>query len=90
MKIELVAHWRKWWKMWSVWLSIIGSSLLAFVTFAPQQVLEIWSSLPPDLKSAIPEDILSRITYAVWILAIIAKFIRQKKLTKEFSKNVEN
>ncbi len=87
MKLELVSYWRKWWKLWSVWLSILGSSLLAFITFAPNEVMEIWNQLPPDLKAHIPEDILSKITYGIWILAILSKFIRQKKLTEEVKGN---
>ncbi|QPX75165.1 putative holin [Serratia phage vB_SmaS_LittleDog] len=83
MKLELVSYWRKWWKMWSVWLSILGSSLFAFITFAPGEVMEIWNQLPPDMKAHIPENILSWITYGIWILAILSKFIRQQKLTQE-------
>lgn len=83
MKIQLVSYWRKWWKLWSVWISTIGISLLTVAVYFPQYAYDAWNALPPDIKNSIPPEFLQKISIALWVASVIAKFVKQKKLTQE-------
>lgn len=83
MKIELVAHWRKWWKLFSTWFSIAGASILTVATCLPEAAKQAWDYIPSDLKSGIPTEYFSKISLALWVLAFFSSLIRQKKLTAE-------
>lgn len=83
MKIELVSYWRKWWRMFSVWFSIAGATILGITEFLPEIARNAWEYIPPDLKSGIPSEYLPKISLALWIASVISQFIRQKKLTAE-------
>lgn len=81
-KIEPVSYWREWWRLHSTWLNLAGIGILGFLEFAPQHAFEAWSILPSDFKSEIPHDYLKYVALVLWVLAFIARFIKQKKLDK--------
>lgn len=83
MKIQLVSYWRKWWKMWSTWISAIGIAMLTVITYLPQASVEVMSSLPPEIKDSIPPEFMQKASIALWVIALISKFIKQQKLTEE-------
>lgn len=89
MKIEPVAYWRKWWKMFSVWFSIVGASILGVVEFLPDFAVKAWDMIPESLKAGIPVEYLPKISLALWIVSVFSQFIRQKKLHEEVKKENE-
>lgn len=90
IKVELVGYWRKWWKLWSVWLSTFGILVLTFAVYFPQYALDAWNMLPPDIKNSIPPEFLQKISIGLWVASLISKFIKQKKLTQEHFQNDQN
>jgi hypothetical protein len=68
---RLVADWRSFWRWWSTWLHVIGTTLLGIVALTPQ--------LPQELQNAIPVEYRA-VILALWAgLGIAARIIQQKK-----------
>ncbi len=82
-KIEIVAHARLLFKTWSVWLASAGSAVGAWVQSFPDSASNAWEGLPEDVKSFIPQHFLGLGAAFMVAMAVIAQFIRQKKLVKE-------
>lgn len=85
--LEFVAHAKKLFKAWSVWLTGVGTLLSAYFLSAPDAMITVWTMLPADLKAMLPVNVAQWISYGIIAMGILAQFIRQKKLTSEV-KNV--
>lgn len=81
--LEFVAHAKLLFKAWSVWLASIGSMLSAWVQSFPQNALDAWNVLPPDIKSFLPQNYLGMIGAFMVAMGVIAQFVRQKKLNEQ-------
>ncbi|MGG6193040.1 hypothetical protein ACQV2B_02935 [Pantoea allii] len=81
--VEFVAHAKLLFKAWSVWLASIGSMLSAWVQSFPQNALDAWNTLPPDIKSFLPQNYLGLIGAFMVAMGVIAQFVRQKKLLEQ-------
>lgn len=79
-KIELVAHTKLLFRTWSVWLASTGSVIGAWVQSFPDSAMNAWTTLPGDVKTIIPQHYLGLVASFMVALAVIAQFIRQKKL----------
>lgn len=82
-KIELINDWRNFWRFWSVRLGVIGSALTGFFVAFPDQALQAWALLPADLKAYLPQQYMPMIGVAIFVLSLIARIIKQKKLENE-------
>lgn len=82
-KLQLVAHARLLIKAWSVWLASIGTVAGATVASFPEASMNAWNSLPEDVKSLLPHNLLSFFGPFLVAMAVIAQFIRQKKLAAQ-------
>lgn len=82
-KIEIVAHAKLLFKTWSVWLASVGSVIGAWVQSFPDSATYAWNGLPDDMKSFIPQHFLGLGAAFMVAMAVIAQFIRQKKLLKQ-------
>lgn len=78
--LEFVAHAKLLFKAYSVWLASAGSALSAWVQSFPQNALDAWNVLPPDIKSFLPQNYLGLIGAFMVAMGVIAQFVRQKKL----------
>jgi len=83
--LEFVAHAKLLFKAWSVWLASVGSAVTAWVQLFPDDALNAWNSLPPDVKSVIPQNYLGMIGAFMAAMAVMSQFVRQKKLTEQKS-----
>ncbi|WP_289365918.1 hypothetical protein [Pantoea stewartii] len=81
--VEFVAHAKLLFKAWSVWLASVGSMLSAWVQSFPQNALDAWNSLPPDIKSFLPQNYLGLIGAFMVAMGVIAQFVRQDKLKQQ-------
>lgn len=79
-------HWKQWWKEWSTWLITSGSSIIFFAPELSEGLLHAWSIIPMDLKTSFDPETVRYIGYAVALLAIPAKFVKQKSLDRDASK----
>ena len=86
-RIEPVSYWRQWWKLHSTWYNAAGIFILGFCELAPQHAFEAWAMLPTEFKETIPPDYLKVIALALWVIAFIARFIKQKSLKTEIKKD---
>ncbi len=82
-KIEIVAHAKLLFKTWSVWLASLGSVTGAWVQSFPDAATNAWSELPEDVKSFLPQHYLGLGAAFMVAMAVIAQFVRQRKLVDE-------
>lgn len=76
LRARLIDDAGKWWRMWSVRLNGLGLLLLS----ASQILSESWSTMPPDLRAALPyANVISIVLFASGLLA---RVVVQKKLGK--------
>lgn len=80
IKLELIEDWRNFWRFWSVRLGVIGSALTGWLVAFPDQALQAWALLPADLKAYLPERYMPLVGVAIFVLSLIARAIKQKKL----------
>ncbi|SLM63181.1 MULTISPECIES: DUF7940 domain-containing protein [Dickeya] len=78
--LEFVSHVRLIFKTWSFWLCNTAASLGAIALALPDQVLQLWSSLPAEVKAMLPQNVLSQASVYLLVLGVISQFIRQQKL----------
>uniref|UniRef100_UPI00289CDED5 DUF7940 domain-containing protein n=1 Tax=Erwinia citreus TaxID=558 RepID=UPI00289CDED5 len=78
--IELVSHARLLFRAWSVWLASAGSVMGAWVQSFPDSASSAWNGLPADVKTVIPQQFLGFLASFMVAMAVLAQFIRQKKL----------
>ena len=83
MKPQIVEHWRLIFKQWSFWLGAIGTAITSALLASPDLALQVWLMMPPDLKATIPERYTPFIGVGVFVLGLIAKFVKQAKLEAE-------
>lgn len=83
--LQPVAHWRLIFRQWSFWLGVIGAAVTSALLALPELALQAWALMPPDLKSAIPERYMPFIGVGIFVLGLVAKFIKQAKLEAERS-----
>lgn len=76
MKLELVAHWRLWWKRWSTWLAALYAAATAAVFANPGLLMGLIGFFPGGSRTFLAG--------AVFVLAfavpVIVTSIRQGKL----------
>lgn len=81
--MNLIPEWKSAYKMWSVRLGVLGSSIVGFVTVFPDQAIQAWNVIPPELKTFIPAQYLPMIGVAIYGASLIARVIHQPSLTKD-------
>lgn len=81
-KLQLIVEWKKVLRFWSVQLAIVGSALTALLIAVPDAAIYVWGMLPADLKALIPENYTPLIGVGVFALSVIARVIKQTKLSK--------
>jgi Ca2+/Na+ antiporter len=78
--LEFVSHAKLLFKTWSVRLATIGAAIGVGVQSFPDAALHAWMALPPDIKGYLPPNILSFISPALVVMAVLAQYVRQPKL----------
>jgi hypothetical protein len=51
---HFVPYWRQAWRLWSLRLGVIASGLITYVLTAPDVLLQVLNSLPPELREWLP------------------------------------
>jgi hypothetical protein len=74
IKARVVADWHK---LWSVWASAFGATLYGLVTAFPDTAMDLWKSLPQEIRGMVPHGPeLSAILFAA---VLILRLLKQKK-----------
>lgn len=84
--MKLIPEWRLFFKLWSVKLGILGTSITGLLVSSPDAALYAWNLLPVDLKAVIPPTWTPLIGVFVFVMSMLAKLIKQDKLSAEARK----
>jgi len=80
VRARLVAHARDWWRWWSVRVIAVGVFLNTWIAFDPGAVLWLWRMLPAPLARLLPVELVSLVSVALFLLALVMRLTRQKAL----------
>lgn len=83
MKLELIDNKHNFFKFTSVWLTSVGTFLIAIFTAWPDAVRDIWLFMPDDLKAALPVSTPKWIAVSIIVAGIFSRLVKQPKLSKE-------
>src|SRR5690625_4136012 len=75
--MKLIKGWHTFHRWWSTWMIAIGSTIGAFAPELSEALLYAYTLIPGDIKSTFPPEVIRYFGYAVAVLAIPAKLIRQ-------------
>jgi hypothetical protein len=78
--MKFIDEWKKAHKMLSVQLAVIGASFCGFISAFPDAALHAWNLLPVEWKTALPPRWLPLIGSGFFLIAIIARLVKQPKL----------
>lgn len=76
--MRLVDDWRRWHRLWSVRLNIIGSTLMGVYMAFPGLVLEVWNFMPGELKERMPPRLMLLLAAGFFLAATVARMVKQK------------
>jgi hypothetical protein len=79
----LLPHWRELWRSWSVRLNALGLAVLGWFAIDPVSLLSVWNMMPPAVRDLIPEQLVSGLGAVLFLLAMIARLVRQPKLREK-------
>lgn len=82
-RVELVRGWRTWWRQWSTWLAASGAAVLNFAPELAEALTHAWNLTPLDIKATFDPETVRWLGFAITVLSIPAKLIRQRKLAIE-------
>ena len=78
---KLVNNWcKRLYKQWSTWLQAAGITVLSLVPFDPTVSLGVWNVMPLAVREIIPRQILLPVAIALFVLAWLAKYVKQEKI----------
>lgn len=80
MRNFIVSNAREVLRHWSLWLGTAGTALAGWFVAAPESAIMAWAMLPEDMKAALPPSLVGYAAVTLWALALVAKFINQRKL----------
>lgn len=73
--MKLITNWRLAGRFWSVRLNLFGIALAV-----AEQALPLWPYLPVEARALLPRWLVAGLPLACFVLATIARVIRQEKL----------
>ena len=76
----IVSNWREVLRHWSLWLGGLGSGFVGWFITAPESAIAAWAMLPADLKAHLPPQMVGYFGFALFLMALLAKFVNQQKL----------
>lgn len=72
----LIPSWRRAWRLWSVRVSAIAAAIFTMLLAAPDQLLAIWSALPPEVQALVPGA--PQLGLIISVLSIVARLVAQE------------
>jgi hypothetical protein len=89
-KVVWIDHIDKFWKFWSVRLSLVGIGLFTLLTALPDLLTNAWLQLPDEFKSLVPEQYITILGATIFVLNLVSRSIKQVKLTNELDTSDDN
>ena len=88
MAIKLLPFWRDAWKLWSVRIAALAATVSTVLIVSPEIILNVWNSLPEDIKVHIPPRYIRMIAPVLMIASIFARIVHQPKLTAQIEQKM--
>lgn len=86
-KLELIEGWRKWYRLWSIRLGLLGTAITAVFLAIPDAALQVWAILPGDIKETLPPEFVKYFGLFLMAAGSFARIIKQNKLREEVKPN---
>ena len=83
MALKLLPYWRDAWKFWSVRIAALAAVLSTILTVSPEIILNVWSSLPDDIKAHVPAAYIRLIVPLIMLASIYARVVHQPKVSAQ-------
>lgn len=81
--MKLVDDAKQWYKLHSIQIGALAVVIASLIEAAPDAVLRAWMMLPQEVKAVIPEEYVRYSGIALFVLAMLARLIKQPSLSKE-------
>lgn len=81
-----VREWKKSWRLWSVQLGILGTAITSVLIAIPEAAIYVWETLPQGVRMLIPENMTPLIGVLIFVLSLVSRLIKQKKLIADLEK----
>lgn len=78
--LTLVEETKVWWKLWSIRLGALATAIMAVFIGWPETMLFVWQAMPYEVRMLMPPRYAQFIGLFIYVLAMLARFIKQKKL----------
>jgi hypothetical protein len=89
-KVVWIDHIDKFWKFWSVRISLVGIGLFTLLTASPDLLTNAWLQLPDEFKSLVPEQYITILGATIFVLNLVSRSIKQVKLNNELGTSDDN
>ncbi len=73
---------KQWHKLWSVWLSALGALIMGIFSIWPESILQLWAAMPEEVRSLIPDQMVSYIALFIFVMTAIARITKQSNLIR--------
>lgn len=77
--MRLINDWKASWRLWSVRLSALGATLVAFLLAFPDEALAVWNAMPADIQALLPEQTGRLLSLILFVSTIVARIVRQRR-----------
>lgn len=71
---------REVWRHLSLRIGAIGTAFVTWFVTSPETAIAAWAMLPDDLKTVLPPQIVGYFGIGLFVLSLVAKFIKQPSL----------
>lgn len=86
--MKLIDNWRQGWQFASTQLGVLGTVVTSWFMLIPDSAYMSWVALPDEVKAIIPPTYVPLIGPAIFVMGMIARFIKQRKLHNEEQQGV--
>lgn len=77
LRLHFIDEWRSGWRFWSVRMQAMAVAVGAALTVLPGEMAQLWASLPPEARSALPPGVGRWAPVVLGLGAIVARFLKQ-------------
>lgn len=74
---HVIDEWRDGWRFWSVRIQAAAVAAGTVLAAMPNELAQIWASLPPELRAAMPPAVVRWLPILLGLSAIAARFLKQ-------------
>ncbi len=74
---HVIDEWREGWRFWSVRIQALAVAAGTVFAALPNELAQIWASLPPELRAAMPPAVVRWLPILLGLSAIAARFLKQ-------------